>query len=160
MIAICPAGPPNEMKPSFTQKRSASPKLTRLTETPASLALGLPATLASTTAFSPATILCPFRRFPSQVFVKSVEDHAGLPHELSVILEQFAQTPHGRVEPRRLQPVELVVFEVYVVDDLGEPLEGRVARQSELFDHRLERTVLTPVCELGVGHVEMDAALD
>src|SRR5437773_10776096 len=27
MIAICPAGPPNEMKPSFNQNRNASPKL-------------------------------------------------------------------------------------------------------------------------------------
>ena len=29
MIAICPAGPPNEMKPSFSQKRKASQKDTR-----------------------------------------------------------------------------------------------------------------------------------
>src|SRR5882762_8472651 len=28
MIAICPAGPPKLMKPSFSQKRNASPKLT------------------------------------------------------------------------------------------------------------------------------------
>jgi len=27
MIAICPAGPPKLMKPSFSQKRSASAKL-------------------------------------------------------------------------------------------------------------------------------------
>ena len=27
MIAICPAGPPNEMNPSFSQKRNASQKL-------------------------------------------------------------------------------------------------------------------------------------
>src|SRR5215213_5021351 len=97
MMAICPAGPPNEMKPSFTQKRNASPKLTCLTEAPASLTPGLPAPPAASTAFSPATILCPLCRFHPQVFVKSVEDHAGLPHELSVILEQLAQAPHGRV---------------------------------------------------------------
>src|SRR5687768_452018 len=29
MMAICPAGPPNEMKPSFTQKRNASANETR-----------------------------------------------------------------------------------------------------------------------------------
>src|SRR5215207_3145387 len=29
MMAICPAGPPNEIQPSFTQKRSASPNDTR-----------------------------------------------------------------------------------------------------------------------------------
>jgi hypothetical protein len=27
MIAICPAGPPKLMKPSFSQKRSASPNV-------------------------------------------------------------------------------------------------------------------------------------
>src|SRR5690606_12040615 len=31
MIAIWPAGPPNEMKPSFSQKRAASLKVGRLT---------------------------------------------------------------------------------------------------------------------------------
>src|ERR1044071_3014267 len=31
MMAICPAGPPNEIQPSFTQKRSASPNVTMRT---------------------------------------------------------------------------------------------------------------------------------
>src|SRR5215212_10196123 len=100
MIEIC--GPPKEMKPSLTRKRNASPKLTCLPETPASLRPGLPAPPAASTAFLPATILCPSCRFTPQVFVKPVEDHAGLPHELSVIPEQFAHAPHGRVETRRL----------------------------------------------------------
>jgi hypothetical protein len=30
MIAICPVGPPKLMKPSFSQKRNASAKLTAL----------------------------------------------------------------------------------------------------------------------------------
>src|SRR5215211_4985181 len=74
------------------------------------------------------TLILLLKMIPGLLAVESVEDNAGLPHELSVILEQLAQTPHGLVEPRRLQPVELVVLEVYVVDDLGQPSEGRVAR--------------------------------
>src|SRR5688572_18785708 len=31
MIAICPVGPPNEMKPSLSQKRNASPNVGRAT---------------------------------------------------------------------------------------------------------------------------------
>ncbi|HEX8686607.1 MAG TPA: hypothetical protein VF654_08895 [Pyrinomonadaceae bacterium] len=39
MIAICPAGPPNEMNPNLTKKRNASPNDTRDAAGRVSLAL-------------------------------------------------------------------------------------------------------------------------
>src|ERR1044071_5479523 len=136
MIAICPAGPPKEMKPSFTQKRSASPKLTRRTGAAASLPPGLSRPPFSPAAFTTASItLRPSRR---QVLIEAVEDRRRLPDEFPVVGDDAREPPHREVDPGRLQPVELVVLKVYVVNNLGDLPERGVARQAELFDHSLE----------------------
>src|SRR5215207_4921674 len=157
MMAICPAGPPKEMKPSLTQKRNASANGTRrVSGTLFSCACGAAA------ASLLLTIALPFdlSGVPAQQRVQSVEEHAALLKYLAVVFEKFGQPRHGGVEPRGFEPVELTVLEVDVVNDLGDMAQGGVVAEAEPFDEGLEGAVLALVCELGAEHVEGDAALD
>src|SRR5262245_33635831 len=52
MIAICPAGPPKLMKPSFSQKRNASAKLIDAADASISLARRVAAELGRVTVFN------------------------------------------------------------------------------------------------------------
>jgi hypothetical protein len=137
MMAICPAGPPKLMKPSLTQKRNASAKETlrpAVRVSPSGLGLGpLP---RATAGLLSAAILPPFilRSVLAEQCVQAVEHGARLPEELAVVPEQFSEAAHDAVQTRRLEPVELVVLQVDVVNDLGQLAQGRVVAEAETLD--------------------------
>src|SRR5258705_7166146 len=81
MIAICPAGPPKLMKPSFSQKRKASAKLIALD--------------------SSCTRLRLFVGFFARRKQPVVHEHAVL-EQLVVVCEKLRQAERKRGEPGRL----------------------------------------------------------
>src|SRR5262245_40213162 len=150
MIAICPAGPPKEMNPSLTQKRNASATETLRPAGRSSLSRASPASLRCAIFGSLLAILCPFRRLliPSEQLIKAVKDRDGLRDQLPVIFKQFGQSTNHEIEPGDLRPVELVIFEVHVVDDFGHLLQTSLTTQPQLIDHGLEGAIFAPVREL------------
>src|SRR5215813_3380467 len=150
MIAICPAGPPKEMNPSLTQKRNASAKETLRSARRKSLSRASPAALGCVIFNSLLAILFPFRLLliPSEKFIKAVKDRNGLRDQLPVIFKQFGQSANHEIEPGGLRPVELVIFEVHVVDDFSHLPQTRVATQAQLIDHGLEGAIFSTVREL------------
>src|SRR5215813_11440581 len=162
MIAICPAGPPKEMNPSLTQKRNASAKETLRPARWRSLSCGSPAALGCAIFSSLLAILCPFRLLliPSEQFIKAVKDRNGLRDQLPVIFEQFGQPANHEIEPGDLRPIELVIFEVQVVDDFSQLAQANIATQSQLLDHGFEGAIFAPVRELSPVEVEADPALN
>src|SRR5258706_15904473 len=50
--------------------------------------------------------------------------------------------------------MKLVVFQIDVVDDLGDLAQTFALRQTELLQYRLERAVFSVVGELGSEHIE------
>src|SRR5688500_14808941 len=112
MIAICPAGPPKEMKPSLSQKRNASMNGTLR----ASTSLLSSAGAATTTSFvTPITFTCAPTNVHAQQRIQPVENHAALLKQFAVVFEQLGKSTHRRIEPCGLKPIELVVFEINVV---------------------------------------------
>ena len=53
--------------------------------------------------------------------IQAVENHVRLLHELAVIFQQFRKAAYHRIESCGFEPVELVIFKINVVDDLGDP---------------------------------------
>src|SRR5262245_23392419 len=145
MIAICPAGPPKEMNPSLTQKRNASAKVTLRPARWRSLSRNSPASLGRAIFGALLTIFFPFRLLliPSEQLIKAVKDRNGLRDQLPIIFEQFCQSANHEIEPGGLRPVELVIFEVHVVDDLGHLPQTSVTIQSQLIDHGLEGAIFS-----------------
>src|SRR5688572_27361518 len=131
MIAICPAGPPKEMKPSLSQKRNASMNGTLR----ASTSLLSSARTATTTSFvTRITFTCALTSVNAQQRIQSIENHAALLKQFAVVFEQLGKPTHGRVEPCGFKPIELVVFEINVVHDLGDLAQSVVVTETEAFD--------------------------
>src|SRR5262245_16456999 len=162
MIAICPAGPPKEMNPSLTQKRNASAKETLRPARRRSLTRNSPASLGRAIFGSLLAIFSPFRQLLilSEKFIKAVKDRNGLRDQLPVIFKQFGQSTNHEIEPGDLRPVELVIFEVHIMDDFSHLPQTRVATQSQLIDHGLEGAIFSSVRELSPRQVEADSAFD
>src|SRR5262245_10054867 len=122
------------MNPSLTQNRNASAKETLRPAGRRSLSRGSPASLGCAIFSSLLAILCPFRRLliPSEKFIKAVKDRNGLRDQLPVIFEQFGQSANHEIEPGGLRPIELVIFEVHVVDDFSHLAQARVVAQAQL----------------------------
>src|SRR5262249_1653024 len=150
MIAICPAGPPKEINPSLSQNRNASAKGTLRLAALRSLSCSSPASLNCAIFGSLLAIFSPFRLLLilSEQFVKAVKDRNGLRDQLPVIFEQFGQSANHEIEPGDLRPVELVIFEVHVVDDFSQLAQARVIAQAQLLDHGLEGAILAPMRDL------------
>ena len=56
--------------------------------------------------------------------------------------------------------MKLVVFQIDVVDDLGNLAQTLALCQTELFQHRLESAVFSVVGELGSKHIERNRSFD
>src|SRR5258706_13175668 len=56
--------------------------------------------------------------------------------------------------------MKLVVFQIDVVDDLGDLAQTFALRQTELLQYRLERAVFSVVGELGSEHIEGNGSFD
>src|SRR5262249_26974519 len=162
MIAIWPAGPPKDMNPSLTQKRNASAKETLRPARRRSLSRASPAALGCAIFGSLLAMLCPFRLLliPSEKFIKAVKDRNGLRDQLPVIFKQFGQSANHEIEPGDLRPIELVIFEVHVMDDFSHLPQTGVTIQAQLIDHGLEGAILALVRELSTEQIEADPAFD
>ena len=56
--------------------------------------------------------------------------------------------------------MKLVIFQIDVVDDLGDLAQTFALRQTELLQYRLERAVFSVVGELGSEHIEGNGSFD
>src|SRR5262245_50368679 len=122
MMAIWPAGPPNEMNPSLIQKRNASAKGIRFATSSLSLSSGAFVSLACAVLDALSAIFLPAGcfTFSRKQFVEAVENRPALLRQISVVLQRFRQPANHGAESRGLRPVELVVLEVNVMNDLGQ----------------------------------------
>src|SRR5262245_34513641 len=162
MISNCPAGPPKEINPNLTQNRNASAKETLRPLGRRSLSRGSPDSLGCAILGSLLAILSllGLLLIPTEYFIKAVKNRNGLRNQLPVIFEKFGQSANREIEPGGLRPVELVVFEIHVVDDFGHLTQARGATQAQLLDHGFESAIFAPVRELSSVQVEPDPALD
>src|SRR5207249_888613 len=80
--------------------------------------------------------------------IEPVEDDTALLDALSVVRTLCGDTGYDGVDSRGLEPVERVVLEIDVVDDLGDRSKGAVRSEPEAPHHRLERTVFAFMGEL------------
>src|SRR5215510_16037981 len=147
MIAICPAGPPKEMNPSLTQKRNASVKETLRPLGRRSLSCGSPDSLCCAILGSLLAILSllGLLLIPTEYFIKAVKDRNGLRDQLPVIFEKFGQSANHEIEPGGLRPIELVIFEVHVVDDFSHLAQSHITTQTQLIDHGFECAIFALV---------------
>src|SRR6185436_4504066 len=60
----------------------------------------------------------------------------------------------------RLETVKLVVFQIDVVNDLGNPAQAFVLSQSEPLEHRLKGAVFSLMSELSSKHVKGNRTVD
>jgi hypothetical protein len=80
--------------------------------------------------------------------------------QFAIVLKQVGKSAHGRVEPGGFKPIELVVFEINVVNDFGDLAESPIVTEAEAFDKCLEGAVFSLMGELRAEHVERDTAFD
>src|SRR5215468_10822700 len=134
------------MNPSLTQNRNASAKETPRPARRRSLSRASPTALGCAIFGSLLDILFPFRLLLilSEKFIKAVKDRNGLRDQLPVIFEQLGQSTNHEIEPGDLRPVELVIFEVHVVDDFSQLAQANIATQSQLLDHGFEGAIFAP----------------
>src|SRR5687768_3436328 len=65
-----------------------------------------------------------------------------------------------RQHPRRFAPIEFLVVEVEVVDDLGDGLDAEVFGQAEVLHQRLEGAAIAPVAVAqSLEHIEQQLTL-
>src|SRR5215204_3613362 len=105
MMAICPAGPPNEMNPSFTQKRRASENGTVRRFPAVSLRSSLAGGPGSTASCSVAMQSASLRGgSPPEERVYALEDRAAVLESLLIVRVCLDEPVDDRREPCRLEP--------------------------------------------------------
>src|SRR3954452_15991177 len=148
MIAIWPAGPPNESAATRNQTRNASPQLTPwdgLASTGTA-----PADVVSAMGFSLAALL-------AEGLVEVVEHGAAARDPLVVLAIGRADPGNQGANAGRLLAPDLLVLEVDVVHDLADGAQRRVA-EAGTAQEDLERAAVPLVGELGFEHVEAQLA--
>ena len=51
--------------------------------------------------------------------METVKDDARLLQKLAIVSQRCAQSVHHRIKARSFKPVELVILQIYVVNNLG-----------------------------------------
>src|SRR5204862_5860923 len=91
---------------------------------------------------------------------ETIEDHVRLLQPLAIIGKCLAQSVYDCVKTGGLEPLELVVLEVDVMNYFAEFAQTFDITQAESFDHRFKRTVLAMMRELSAEHVERNCVWD
>ena len=92
--------------------------------------------------------------------METIKDDARVLQQLAIVSQRFAQAVDDYIETRSLQAVKLVIFEIDIVNYLGNLTQAFVTVQTEPFQHRFERAILTMMRELSAEHVEGNRAFN
>src|SRR6266496_5082799 len=84
---------------------------------------------------------------------------AALLQQLAIVSQRCAQPVDNCVKPHGLQPVKLVIFEIYVVNYLGNLTQALATAQAESLQHPFESAVFSMMREFSAIHVEGNRAL-
>src|SRR5207253_6478782 len=90
--------------------------------------------------------------------IQTIKDCAALLQQLAIVSQRCAQTVNDCIEADGLQPMKLVIFQIYVVNYLGYLTQTFAFAQAESFEHRLESAIFTMMRELSAIHVEGNRA--
>src|SRR5258708_32326789 len=92
--------------------------------------------------------------------METIKDDARLLQQLAIVSQRTAQSVHNRVKARSLQAVKLVVFEIYVVNNLGNLPQTFAIAQAESLQQRFKGAILTMMREFSAIHVKGDRAFN
>ena len=90
--------------------------------------------------------------------METIKDDARLLQQLAIVSQRFAQSVHDRIKTRSFKTVELVILQIYVMNNLGNLPQTFAIAQAESFQHRFECAVLTMMSEFSAIHVKGDRA--
>src|SRR6266404_4356568 len=91
--------------------------------------------------------------------METVKDDARLLQQLPIVSQRCAQSVHHRIKTRSFKPVELVVLQIYVVNNLGNLPQTFAIAQAESLQQRFEGAIITVMREFRAIHVERNRAL-
>ena len=90
--------------------------------------------------------------------METVKDDARLLQQLAIISQSCAQSVNNRIKARSFKTVELVIFQVYVVYNLGNLPQTFAIAQAKSFEQGFEGAILTIMREFRAIHVERNRA--
>ena len=92
--------------------------------------------------------------------METVKDDARLLQQLAIVSQRFAQSVHHRIKTRSFKTVELVILQIYVMNNLGNLPQTFAIAQAESFQHRFEGAIISMMGELRAIHVEGNRAFN
>ena len=92
--------------------------------------------------------------------METIKDDARVLQQLAIVSQRTAQSVHHRVKARSFKAVKLVVFEIYVVNNLGNLPQTFAIAQAESLQQRFEGAILTVMREFSAIHVKGDRAFN
>ena len=92
--------------------------------------------------------------------METIKDDARLLQQLAIVSQRFAQSVHNRVKTRSFKPVELVILQIYVVNNLGNFPQTFAITQAESLHQRFEGAVFAMMREFSAIHVKSDRAFN
>jgi hypothetical protein len=91
---------------------------------------------------------------------QTVEDHARLLQPFAIIGEHVAQTVDHRLNPTSFEPLELVIFQIDVVNNFRQLAQAFNISQAKALQHRLKGAILSVMCEVCAEHVKWNGVGD
>src|SRR6266404_2291275 len=91
--------------------------------------------------------------------METIKDDARVLQQLAIVSQRCAQSIHHRIETGSFKPVELVILQIYVMNNLGNLPQTFAIAQAESFEQRFEGAILTMMREFRAIHVERNRAL-
>src|SRR6266566_4237770 len=92
--------------------------------------------------------------------METIKDDTRLLQQLTIVSQRCAQSVYDRVKARGFKPVKLVVFEINVVNNLGNLPQTFAIAQAESLQQRFKGAILTMMREFSAIHVEGDRAFN
>ena len=92
--------------------------------------------------------------------METIKDDARLLQQLAIVSQRFAQSVHDRIKTRSFKTVELVILQIYVMNNLGNLPQTFAIAQAESFQHRFEGAIISMMGELRAIHVEGNRAFN
>src|SRR6266404_1992742 len=90
--------------------------------------------------------------------METIKDDACLLQQLAIVSQRCAQSIHHRIETGSFKPVELVILQIYVVNNLGNLPQTFAIAQAESLQQRFKGAILTMMSEFRAIHVKGDRA--
>src|SRR5437588_10032826 len=92
--------------------------------------------------------------------METIKDDARLLQQLAIISQSCAQSVHNRVKACSFKPVELVILQIYVMNNLGNLPQTFAIAQAESLQQRFKGAILTMMREFSAIHVKGDRAFN